>query len=71
MRISFNNKVALVTGGASGMGLATARAFAEAGASVAIADVSEDRVMAAAESLKAERSQGHRYSMQCGRARRS
>jgi NAD(P)-dependent dehydrogenase (short-subunit alcohol dehydrogenase family) len=27
---SFNDKVALVTGAASGMGLATARAFAEA-----------------------------------------
>jgi len=57
MNKSFDNKVALVTGGASGMGLATAQAFAEAGASVAIADVSEDRVMAAAESLKAA---GHR-----------
>ncbi|MDX8510423.1 glucose 1-dehydrogenase [Mesorhizobium captivum] len=57
MNISFNNKVAVVTGGASGMGLATAQAFAEAGASVAIADVDEDRVVAAAESLKAA---GHR-----------
>ena len=57
MNISFNNKVAIVTGGASGMGLATARAFAEAGASVAIADVNEDRVTAAAENLKAA---GHR-----------
>ncbi len=32
MNISFENKVALVTGAASGMGLTTARAFAEAGA---------------------------------------
>ena len=31
----FKDKVALVTGSASGMGLATARAFAEAGAAVA------------------------------------
>jgi NAD(P)-dependent dehydrogenase (short-subunit alcohol dehydrogenase family) len=29
--MSFDGKVALVTGAASGMGLATARAFAEAG----------------------------------------
>jgi NAD(P)-dependent dehydrogenase (short-subunit alcohol dehydrogenase family) len=57
MNISFNNKVAIVTGGASGMGLATAQAFAEAGASVVVADVNEERVMAAAESLKAA---GHR-----------
>ena len=35
----FENQVALVTGAASGMGLATARAFAEAGASVVLADI--------------------------------
>ena len=29
MNISFENKVALVTGAASGLGLATAKAFAE------------------------------------------
>ncbi|MGT2455315.1 glucose 1-dehydrogenase [Cupriavidus basilensis] len=37
----FNGQVALVTGAASGMGLATARAFANAGAAVTLADVSE------------------------------
>ena len=31
-------KVALVTGAASGLGLATAKAFAKAGAAVAMAD---------------------------------
>ena len=36
MNSSFENKVALVTGAASGMGLATAKAFAEAGAAVAL-----------------------------------
>jgi NAD(P)-dependent dehydrogenase (short-subunit alcohol dehydrogenase family) len=35
---SFKDKVALVTGSAAGMGLATARAFADAGAAVALAD---------------------------------
>jgi NAD(P)-dependent dehydrogenase (short-subunit alcohol dehydrogenase family) len=41
VNLSFENKVALVTGAASGMGLATARAFAESGAAVALADVNE------------------------------
>jgi len=37
--LSFENKIALVTGVGSGMGLATAKAFAEAGASVALVDL--------------------------------
>src|SRR5882762_2236137 len=54
---SFNDKVALVTGAASGMGLATARAFAEAGAAVALADIHEDAARIAAKELV---SAGHR-----------
>jgi NAD(P)-dependent dehydrogenase (short-subunit alcohol dehydrogenase family) len=50
---SFENKVALVTGAASGIGLATARAFAEAGAAVALADVTEAAVRSAADALLA------------------
>jgi NAD(P)-dependent dehydrogenase (short-subunit alcohol dehydrogenase family) len=53
MNLSFENKVALVTGAASGMGLATARAFAEAGAAVVLADFKEDVVKAEAQKLVA------------------
>ena len=51
MNLSFENKVALVTGAASGMGLATAKAFAEAGAAVTLADINADAARSAAEDL--------------------
>ncbi len=55
--LNFDGRVALVTGAASGMGLATARAFAAAGAALVLADVKEASVQAAAEELVAN---GHR-----------
>jgi len=48
----FNGQVALVTGAASGMGLATARAFAASGAAVVLVDVQEDRLASAVEGLE-------------------
>jgi NAD(P)-dependent dehydrogenase (short-subunit alcohol dehydrogenase family) len=57
MNISFENKVALVTGAGFGLGLATAKAFAESGASVGLADWNEQAVRSAAEELAA---QGHK-----------
>ncbi len=48
----FSGKVALVTGASSGMGLASARLFAEAGAAVVLADINEDAVKQAAADLK-------------------
>lgn len=47
----FNGQVALVTGAASGMGLATARAFANAGAAVTLADVSEAALQQAVDEI--------------------
>jgi NAD(P)-dependent dehydrogenase (short-subunit alcohol dehydrogenase family) len=54
MKISFENKVALVTGAASGLGLATAKAFAESGASVVLADWNEKAARSAADELAAQ-----------------
>lgn len=51
MNVSFENRVALVTGAASGMGLATAKAFAESGAAVVLADFREEAVRAEAQRL--------------------
>lgn len=51
--LDFTGKVALVTGAASGMGLATAQAFAEAGAAVMMADAREEAVEQEARKLNA------------------
>jgi NAD(P)-dependent dehydrogenase (short-subunit alcohol dehydrogenase family) len=55
--LDFSGKVALITGAAAGMGLATAQAFAQAGAAVVLADFKEEAVKAAAQKLTAA---GHR-----------
>lgn len=53
----YRGQVALVTGAASGMGLATAQAFAAAGAAVVLADVRKELVEAEGEKLSKA---GHR-----------
>ncbi len=49
----FRNKTAFVTGGGSGIGLATAKALAGKGARLVLADIDADRVGAAAADLRA------------------
>ena len=52
-RYDFTGQVALVTGASSGMGLATARAFAEAGASVVLADINQAALTSVSDELTA------------------
>ena len=47
----FTGKTAFITGGASGVGLGMAKAFAKAGANVVIGDIQTDRLTDAASQL--------------------
>ena len=66
MNLSFANKVALVTGAGLGMGLATAKAFAEAGAAVVLADVNEEAIRAATAELVSAGHQALAVPCNCG-----
>ena len=49
--MDINNKVAVITGGASGLGLATAKLLKEKGAKLMLLDLNEDNAKAAVEEL--------------------
>lgn len=51
MDIRFDDKTAIVTGGASGIGLAIAKQLAKSGARVVLADLDHDKTEAAAEAM--------------------
>ncbi len=51
--MSFQNKTAIVTGGASGIGRATAIALSEAGANVVIVDINEEAAYHTLQAIKA------------------
>jgi NAD(P)-dependent dehydrogenase (short-subunit alcohol dehydrogenase family) len=59
----FNGQVALVTGAAKGMGLATARMFAQSGAAVLLADLEGDR--AEQEAARIVREGGRAIAIAC------
>lgn len=52
MTIDFTNRTAIVTGGASGIGLAISKRFAAAGANVEILDLNEQEMKAAVEAIQ-------------------
>ncbi|PSL51367.1 3-oxoacyl-[acyl-carrier-protein] reductase [Salsuginibacillus halophilus] len=52
--MKLQNKIALITGGARGIGAATAEKFASEGASIILADLNEEDVQKTAEELKAK-----------------
>ena len=54
--MDISNKAALITGGASGLGLATAKVLIDSGAKVMLLDLNEDNAKAASESLGSDSS---------------
>ena len=65
IQIDLSNFTAVVTGGSSGIGLATARLFLRAGAAVAVCGRDEARLRAAGAMLREEHPQAHLLTQAC------
>jgi NAD(P)-dependent dehydrogenase (short-subunit alcohol dehydrogenase family) len=61
VQFSFAGQVTVITGGATGLGLATATAFGRAGATIALHDRTPDRAEAACTSLRTQNIACHPY----------
>jgi NAD(P)-dependent dehydrogenase (short-subunit alcohol dehydrogenase family) len=62
-------KIALITGGARGIGFAIASALAREGATIAIGDINAEAANAAADKLKAAGAQAHGFALNVADAR--
>ncbi len=62
---SIEGKVAIVTGAASGMGLATARLFADEGARVVVADLVPERVAAVVDEIRSAHGETSALAVPC------
>ena len=63
MKLDFTGKLVVVTGAGQGNGAAIARAFAKAGASVAVADINAANAEAVAESIRGAGGQARGYAL--------
>src|SRR4029077_18465976 len=68
MQITMKDRVAVVTGGSKGIGIAVARRFAESGAKVAILARGAGDLKAAREQLAKDRFQVHDYACDVSKA---
>ncbi|WP_226626537.1 SDR family NAD(P)-dependent oxidoreductase [Alloyangia pacifica] len=62
MDISFSGKTAIVTGGASGIGLAIAEGLAQSGATVIVADLKQEAADAAAKAIRDTGGKAHGFA---------